>query len=370
MYQTRVIDSALQCSSLQDDWNALLAYSSNATVFNTFAWASCWLETYWRDDYALRIILIEAEGSLVALLPLYIQKSSNSCWFIGSGEPEAEEVASEYLDFIVHRDHAGSAVLATHINIELQALSHYRLILVNCCASSYAANLLRVHRRAFYKVTGAVYKLPIEDTFAATAKHFSKNQLKNARQCLNRFNVAPELEYLPFHSTEFETNWQALQQLHQKDWTARGKPGAFHSVRFSRFHCLMHEKFPEITQAFVALRLNDEWLAIHHFYVFGEHYCFYVAGTEKDRESRLSPGLMLHVLAMQQLSGTGAKYDFLKGGTNNSYKAKFCRAGDAFYTITVFEQSMRGSVRHALACLKDKWRAKRRANPPVNYQIR
>ncbi len=360
MYKTRVIDSVLQISGLQNGWNTLLASSNNPTVFNTFAWASCWLEIYWRDDYTLRIILIEAEGKLVALLPLYIQNQNNSCWFIGSGEPEAEEVASEYLDFIVHRDHAHDSTLAAFIRTELEALKHLRLILVNCCESSYAANAFRGNRRSLVTVTGAVYKLPIEDTFPATAKSFSKNQLKNSRQCLNRFDAAPELVYVPFHSTDFATNWQALQNLHQKDWEARGKSGAFHSSKFSSFHALMHTKYPDTIQAFVALRLNEELLAIHHFYVFGNHYCFYVAGTEKARESRLSPGLMLHVLAMKQLSGTAATYDFLKGGTNNSYKAKFCDAGEAFYTITVFERSIRGTLRHWLIRLKRKCKALRK----------
>ena len=36
---------------------------------------------------------------------------------------------------------------------------------------------------------------------------------------------------------------------------------------------------------------------------------------------RIAPGLMLHVLAMQELSGQGATYDFLRGITGNSYKA-------------------------------------------------
>src|SRR5688572_32155488 len=163
MYKTRVIDSALQISSLQNGWNTLLASTNNATVFNTFAWASCWLQIYWRDDYTLRIILVEAEGSegdsLVALLPLCIQTRNNSCWFIGSGEPEAEEVASEYLDFIVHRDHAHDPALAAFISTELEELNHYRLILVNCCETSYVVNVLRGHRRALATVTGAVYKL-------------------------------------------------------------------------------------------------------------------------------------------------------------------------------------------------------------------
>src|SRR5688572_22188199 len=176
MYKTRVIDSVLQIGSLQNGWDTLLANSNNPTVFNTFAWASCWLQIYWQADYTLRIILVEAENreegserSLVALLPLYIQNHNHSCWFIGSGEPEAEEVASEYLDFIVHRDHAHNPALAASINAGLEALKHCRLILVNCCETSYAANMLRAHRRSLATVTGAVYKLPIGDTFAATA---------------------------------------------------------------------------------------------------------------------------------------------------------------------------------------------------------
>jgi CelD/BcsL family acetyltransferase involved in cellulose biosynthesis len=352
MYKTTIVDALGQCDDLADSWHELLADSKNPTVFNTFAWARCWLQVYWEPDYTLRIILVYDSEKLVALLPLYIQRKTGTCWVIGSGEPEAEEVASEYLDFIVRENHLQSAGLADCIKEQLEILGKYRLILVNCCASSYAASLLMNHRRAIHDVSGAVYKLPIQDSFANTAATFSKNQLRKARQCLSRFNAGPTIEYLSFHSDNFLDDWNTLQTLHQKDWTARGQNGAFHSARFSRFHHLMNVEHPEIEQAFAAVRKDSETLAIHHFYVFGGNYYFYLAGTEKTRESRLSPGLLLHVLAMQELSGKAVTYDFLKGSTPNSYKAKFCRPGDEFYTITLFENTIRGGLRQNLVRLK------------------
>ena len=358
MYTARVIESVEQFNSLESSWNALLARSNNPTVFNTFGWASCWLQVYWLQDYALRIILLETTDGPIALLPLYIKKQERSCWFIGTGEPEAEEVASEYMDFVVHADHASSAELTSAINAQLEALK-CRLVLVNCCANSFAATLLQDNKRALCVVTGAVYKLAIQKTFADTARPFSKNQQKKARQCLNRFNAASELEYVPFNSDSFDEDWQTLQTLHQKDWTSRGKYGAFHSEKFSHFHALMRVQQPQLTQAFVALLQNGDTLAIHHFYVFNGHYCFYLAGTEKSREGRLSPGLMLHVLAMQELGGNEVTYDFLKGSISNSYKAKFCSMGEVFYTITVFEKTLRGSLQHLLARMKQRvksWR--------------
>src|SRR5690606_15286370 len=132
--------------------------------------------------------------------------------------------------------------------------------------------------------------------------------------------------------------------LHQHDWISRGKDGAFHSTQFSRFHALMQTRHPQLPQMFVALRQSGRTLAIHHFYVFGQQYYFYLAGTDKQRASRLSPGLMLHVLAMQELSGQGVTYYFLKGSADGSYKAKFCAAGAVFYHITVFENSWRGRL--------------------------
>ena len=96
-----------------------------------------------------------------------------------------------------------------------------------------------------------------------------------------------------------------MQTLHQKDWVARGKSGAFHKERFSRFHALMHTQHPEIRQLFAAIMISGEPLAIHHFYVFGKNYYFYLAGTEKTRESRCRRALLLHALTMQELSGQG-----------------------------------------------------------------
>ncbi len=363
MYKTRVIDSVAQFSSLERGWDKLLPHSKNPTVFNTSAWASCWLQIYWQPDYTLQIIVVEAGDDIVALLPLYIQRQSGTCWFVGSGEPEAEEVASEYLDFIVHEDHANSAALASCITAQLDTLKKYRLQFVNCCASSYVVNFLRNHRRALHAVVGNVYKLPIKQDFAATSLRFSKNQQKKARQCLNRFNAAPDLEYVSFHDTAFEESWHSLQTLHQQDWTSRGKAGAFHSGKFSNFHALMHSEYPQIKQAFVELKQQDATLAIHHFYILGASYYFYLAGTEKKREARLSPGLMLHALTMQDLSGQEVIYDFLKGATgNSSYKAKFCGSGEPFYDITVFEDSARGVYRYWLTRLKNHVRKMRSAN--------
>ncbi len=353
MYKAITVDTSDQLDGLAGSWNALLALSKDPTVFNTFAWARCWLQVYGQPDYALKIILVYAGDDLVALLPLYIQAATGTCWFIGSGEPEEEEVASEYLDFIIHQNHWHDKALADCINGQLDEINKKaRLILVNCRANAYAAGILRSHTRALYRVTGAEYRLPIQETFSATAQVFSKRHLKNIRQYLSRFDAAPDVQYTPIHADNFDDDWQTLQLLHQKDWTARGKNGAFHSAKFSRFHALMHTAHPEARQVFATLTKGAETLAIHHFYVFGNSYYFYLAGTEKTRDSRLSPGVLLHALTMQELSGRSVQYDFLKGAANDSYKGKFCKPEGEFYTITVFENSMRGRLRLLLARLK------------------
>ena len=154
----------------------------------------------WQPDYILHIILVYEGAELVALLPLYIQAHTRTCWFLGSGEPEDEEVASEYLDFIVQDSHGQHPELAALVAAQLDTLAQYRLILVNCREGSYAARLLRGQHRVLFTSTGAVYQLQIKDSLADTATAFSRRLFKNARQCIHRFEAAPDVEYVGFHA--------------------------------------------------------------------------------------------------------------------------------------------------------------------------
>src|SRR5690606_6370421 len=108
-------------------------------------WNACWLRHYWRPDYKLRVVVLEREGQPAGLLPLYFNSSHRAWFFVGSGEPEVAEVASEYLDFLAASEDEGEGLLAAMANCLVEWPGP--LELRNCVAGSRAANVLARLRR-------------------------------------------------------------------------------------------------------------------------------------------------------------------------------------------------------------------------------
>jgi hypothetical protein len=106
-----------------------------------------------------------------------------------------------------------------------------------------------------------------------------------------------------------------LVALHQDAWHAVGEPGVFASASFAGFHRTLA---PELVAAgratLVRVRCGDEVIAGLYGFRDGDRLRAYQSGLRRYDDNRLRPGIVAHVLAMEEARRRGvALYDHLAG---------------------------------------------------------
>ena len=328
--------------ALSDVWEQLSVADSKATLFNSFAWIESWIRCYWLDTYSLRITIVSYGNEAVALVPIYFNSRFGKWMLLATGEPEQEEIASEYTDILLsdsclERD----SVLEKILEI-LKPLSKEGLLFRNCLDSSRIFQLASQLGRTAFRKTGSVFQLDLNRPFNEILSTYSRNHRKKTREILNRFNANSRLDFQPPSSDGYLLHWKALRKLHSDDWGSRGKPGAFAMDRFNEFHNYLRINHPEVTPLFATLTIDTHPIAINFYYQFGNFVHFYQSGINKTMYGNLSPGILLHTLCIRHFSETPIQYDFMKGPLRETYKEKFCSRGGFFCDVEIFGNGMRG----------------------------
>jgi CelD/BcsL family acetyltransferase involved in cellulose biosynthesis len=116
--------------------------------------------------------------------------------------------------------------------------------------------------------------------------------------------------------------FEQLTTLHTAYWRGRGKTGAF-ATDFSRhFHRILIQDQTDLAHVEL-LRLNagDQVLGYLYNFLYAGRVCNYQSGFSYSDDNRHRPGLIAHVMAMEQAKNRGLQvYDFLAGDAH--YKTR------------------------------------------------
>lgn len=362
MFAVRSVQTLAEWQALKPVWQTLVDADSRATLCNTWEWNDAWVRQFWQAHFEMRVFVVEKRADNhvlpLALLPLYMDSRTLSAQMVGTGEPEASEVASEYLDLLLDESQATLEDVTPVLLQELQRLRCRTIHVANCLQSSRILALLAALPRVEKNIVGRQFGIALSQSLAEVMQQFSYKQRKNGQLVLNRFDKNPVLSCEVLVGTATGNLWEQLQELHQADWTARQKPGAFASADFIRFHEWLQRSGDTVQPKFSVLRHDGEVIAVHYYYQFRQQVYYYQSGTVKDRFQQYSPGKMLHMLAFRQLAGGGLYYDFMKGAVQGSYKAAMCPEGELFYSAVAY----RSVPRWWMACVK-RWLKLRKTKP-------
>ena len=118
-----------------------------------------------------------------------------------------------------------------------------------------------------------------------------------------------------------------LVLLHQASWTARGRPGAFASPFFQRFHrALIARGLPGGEVDLLRVTAGDHLIGCLYNFRAGGRVLAYQSGFNyADADAHQKPGLTCHHLAIELYrSEDCSAYDFLAG--DGRYKSSFANA--------------------------------------------
>jgi CelD/BcsL family acetyltransferase involved in cellulose biosynthesis len=126
-----------------------------------------------------------------------------------------------------------------------------------------------------------------------------------------------------------------LRRLHQARWQAAGLPGAFASARFTGFHFRLVDRLLPLGEAILFRVRSREHgtLGCLLSYREGDRVLFYQSGFASFGDNARRPGLVTHVLGMQECCDRGLScYDFLAG--DSRYKRELATDEDELLWAT------------------------------------
>ncbi|HEY0836228.1 MAG TPA: GNAT family N-acetyltransferase [Azospirillum sp.] len=147
--------------------------------------------------------------------------------------------------------------------------------------------------------------------YLATLGRSTRSSVKRA---LRLYADRGGLEYRVAETVEDAlADFDALEVLHQARWKARGEPGAFDNPAFRPFHeRLIRTGVPDGSVRLCRISAGGQPIGFLYNFVRRGRVMNYQGGFAYDTDNRFKPGLVAHVLAIEDALARGERcYDFM-----------------------------------------------------------
>jgi len=341
------VRSASGFAALQKDWDALQPVAHSASVFSSWTWHYTWWNVYAEPNDELCILHITSSNKTVAILPLYIRGAKalrpRCLMFLGTGEKEADEVATEYLDIVAReQDSLPSMVAALHwIDAQLEVK---RFLFTNVLANSVIASVLQPqinHWMIESRSVGYRYRMDLgtlgEEIPMNPKRH---KRVKRSLRAIERDGGMKQTGVAT--ADEIEKNLQLVAELSNQRQRHIGRhKSAFESDRFERFHQeLLPKMYADGSVDIQTFSINDTCVATLFCFYDHEHCYYYQSGFATESGNRYMPLTVAHLKEIERNRAAGRRYyDFMRGEVV-SYKSDFDCETTPMVTILCFTSAM------------------------------
>lgn len=292
-----------------------------------------WLWTWWRifgrtGARRLRVALFTNGPKLVGVAPLltrpFVYRPGipyRRLELLASGEPEEDEVCSEYLGVVSERGCEQAVVSSLTSALSQGTFGKWDEIVFPSMAAD--APIPEMLARAFSRegwstetaTSGACPYVALPANWDEYTSSLSTSGRYVLRRSLRDFSAwADGTEKLHEARTrqELAQGMRILRSLHAERW---GDRGAFRSRRFSDFHdAVARALFAENALELSWLEVRSEPIAIVYNVVWRGKVYFYQGGRKVDLPRGIRPGIVLHARAIQRaIEMRRREYDFLAG---------------------------------------------------------
>ncbi|HEX9049854.1 MAG TPA: GNAT family N-acetyltransferase [Anaeromyxobacter sp.] len=326
-----LIEDERALDALEPEWNALLE-RGDASVFQSFEW----LRTWWRHfgerrrDARLHVVTVRAGGALVALAPLWIERSRllglapfRRLLFLGHRD-------SDYLDVLAARGLEAEAADAIAGHLAAQRARFDVAVLEETPDRSRSGPLLAaaLARRGF-----RVARLPdspcprtaLGRTWEETIARFGQSDRREVRRRLRNIQKEHRVELeLVASGPDVGPAMREFVEMHQERWARDGWWGAFADPAAAAFQYDVAERLARRGWLFLAfLRVDGRRVAVNYGFQSRDAVAVYLPGAREAAPAlaRHSPGRVLHALSMQWAIERGLPvYDFMRGAEPYKYE--------------------------------------------------
>jgi CelD/BcsL family acetyltransferase involved in cellulose biosynthesis len=345
-------------------WLDLLARSSA----NEPMLSPQWLETWWQifgEGRELRVVLVYEDGRLIGMAPLLARRvwhrrvvPLRRLELLATGEPEAEEIYSEYLNVISEQgqeSRVARALVAALRDGELGPWDELVLDMLDTLSPMTRALLHELRRaRLLDQVTPhePCPYIPLPATWEEYLGRMSSSRRYFIKRTLKAFEQWAGKELVLERATtpaELEQGIEILIDLHGERWQREGSQGVFSSARFTRFHrAVMPRLLASENLDLIWVCKGERPLAAAYNIVWDNKVYFYQSGRCTDVPSKVRPGIAIHIYAIQEAIRRGrSKYDFLAGAMR--YKQQLALAQTRLIRIRAARSGSLAAGAHDLA---------------------
>lgn len=342
----QVIQRLDDWEALRPEWEELAAISPQISPPLQFDWLRTWWDCYAAPANTNRLQLITFRDSarLVGVAPLYASLrpagpiTIRTLQFLSTGEPEADETCPDYLNILCRPGSEADCARAFWNTVHTLPWDQLELVDLPTLSPLLAVDVLPAEMQLTSRADCP--QCDLSAGFEQYLTTLSSNQRQTARRLIRKADQErAKLQVAdPTQADEF---FAELVRLHQGRWEDDGKPGVFASASFTDFHRRMLARWLPTGQAVLArLRLQGETLAVLYGFRCGGKYEFYQSGV-RQHPALPSPGIVAHLLLMQQLAGEGVTvYDFLKGAS--TYKQRLATGQQPLASLECWRNTLPG----------------------------
>ncbi len=302
--------------SLADQWQDL-ANSCNSHLFNRLEWLRLWSRQFWDGHCQLHCLAGFVDGKLVALAPFYIRSVGGlfklrRLHFLGQGEPEQAELASEYPELLVQNEHYEQAKVYI---VQWLALLRFDELQVRALMKGGYLHQLLAEFAKCGETNATAYSLSVATWAPEQLSRNARSKWRRSEKKLAKLGA----QFKWLSPQQIEQYWPELEAMHQARWQAVGQLGAFVDPRFQVFHQQFRQQNPAQI-AMSGIFVEQQAIALNYYLRSSECDYFYQSGWRQSY-SECSPGFALHVWSI--LHSSAKRYDFMMGNQGQSYKAQF-----------------------------------------------
>ncbi|MBP2299065.1 GNAT family N-acetyltransferase [Azospirillum picis] len=323
------IDIALHAlppaEALEAVWTELES-RSNSSFFLSWLWIGPWLALM-PAGVDPQLLVARRGGDLVGLALLCPRRRRRfgllrgCCWMLHeTGDRTYDRLFMEYNGILADRRFADAVAEAAMLWLVGRLGNTDELVLGGLTASAE-----RAARRVAAR-TGHTLQLRTADStqwvdlekVRAHGGRFRDGLGRNTRSAVNRterlYRARGPLEYRVAATVEEAMeDFAALEVLHQAGWQARGQAGAFSNPAFRPFHeRLITAGVPRGAVRLCRVSAGGGPIGYLYNFVHHDRVLNYQGGFAFEPDNRLKPGLLSHVLAIEEALARGEEaYDFM-----------------------------------------------------------
>jgi CelD/BcsL family acetyltransferase involved in cellulose biosynthesis len=345
-FDIKEINNHDEFDALGEQWSELIAELPHISFFLSWEWLNTWWHTYATRDDKLNIILVKSNQKLIAIFPLYRQ-NNNTLRFIGTGEQETDEVATEYIDIICSKVHENAINTALTLHLKASKLNFIFNNYLENSALELFITKLSAYCWSSKVVCGISYRAKLNNTLQTFTNQCSKSLIKRLNRAKNKFYVELNGRVENYQTPEqVDEAFKILKTLHTQRWNNKNADGVFGSEKFLHFH-----------NKFIPQAINNNWLRIHIMYAnniaiaaiycieYKNSYFFYQSGVKDNFKPNISPGYLMHLLQIESaIKKELLYYDYMKGSIEKSYKSKLSNDQKIMYNSSLITKSFKNTL--------------------------